>query len=473
MRASILAKVEIDNLELASSPMKHELAKVIADAKNGKGPRCLLLYGDDLQVQESREWLIDQLISTEQRSFNLERFDGRSTPWEQVQGALMTPPFFPAIKVVWVEDAPYFISRDQKGEMGEKILKLWSDGKREEAGKLLIELLVVEGWSEEQWQRLMPGASNPLAKLLGVDEGTGRQEIDALLAFCKTQGIDLSRRRPIESTGLADLLERGLPEWSFLLLTAVHVDRRTRLYKRVEQIGGVLQLELERDRTGKISRDGLLEFVNARVNQAGKTLEPKAREMIVQRAPGDLRNLSHELAKLCLYAADRPVVRASDVEAVMADYGEGWVFELTRAVGEGDAVTALSELARLLLRGEPALKLLATMASEARRLLAARQLLDCELRGRWRRGMSFAQFQQQIQPSGTPLLTRNPYGDYMCLLRAERFSMKQLRRYMDGLHDADLRLKSSGGNPRVVLERAILGLCLPVKVQPGTARAMR
>jgi DNA polymerase-3 subunit delta len=193
--------------------------------------------------------------------------------------------------------------------------------------------------------------------------------------------------------------------------------------------------------------------------------------MIVQRAPGDLRNLAHELVKLCLHAGDRSVIRASDVEAMMADYGEGWVFDLTRAIGEGDAVAALSQLARLILGGEPPLKLLATMASEARRLLAARQLLDRELRGRWRRGMSFAQFQQQIQPSGTPLLTRNPYGDYMCLLRAERFSMSQLCRYMESLHDADLRLKSSGGNPRLVLERAILSMCLPVKSSSAMARA--
>jgi DNA polymerase-3 subunit delta len=158
---------------------------------------------------------------------------------------------------------------------------------------------------------------------------------------------------------------------------------------------------------------------------------------------------------------------------MMADYGEGWVFDLTRAIGEGDAVAALSQLARLSLAGEPPLKLLATMASEARRLLAARQLLDGELHGRWRRGMSFTQFQQQIQPSGTPLLTRNPYGDYMCLLRADRFSMSQLCRYMDSLHDADLRLKSSGGNPRLVLERSIVSMCLPVKNSSGMARAAR
>ena len=51
------------------------------------------------------------------------------------------------------------------------------------------------------------------------------------------------------------MLERGLPPWDFLLMTAVQVDRRTRLYKRLEEMGAVLQFVIERDRSGRISRE--------------------------------------------------------------------------------------------------------------------------------------------------------------------------------------------------------------------------
>ncbi|MGH7930948.1 MAG: hypothetical protein ACREQV_24515, partial [Candidatus Binatia bacterium] len=132
-------------------------------------------------------------------------------------------------------------------------------------------------------------------------------------------------------------------------------------------------------------------------------------------------------------------------------------------IGERNARAALSQLARLIARGEHPLKLLGAMASETRRLLAARQLLDGELRGHWGPGMSYPQFQRQVMPQGVPQLTRNSYADYMCLLRAERLSMAELRRYMNGIHDADLRLKSSGSNPRLVMERLILGMCLGEK----------
>jgi hypothetical protein len=48
----------------------------------------------------------------------------------------------------------------------------------------------------------------------------------------------------------------------------------------------------------------------------------------------------------------------------------------------------------------------------------------------------------------------------MCFQRAEHFSLDELCLCMEGLFDADLRLKSSGAQPRLVLEKWILGVCL-------------
>jgi DNA polymerase-3 subunit delta len=158
------------------------------------------------------------------------------------------------------------------------------------------------------------------------------------------------------------------------------------------------------------------------------------------------------------------------VETIFADRAEGWIFDLTRAIADRDAATALSQLARLMAQGEHPLKLLGTIAAEARRLLSARQLIDAELRGIWKRGMTYHQFQQQVLRQGTPLLTRNPYADYMCFQRADHFSLSELRGYMEGIYDADFRLKSSGSQPRLVMERLILGMCLGSVKKIFTAR---
>ena len=440
--------------------MKRDLQTVIADLKSGKGPQLLLAFGDDLQVQDACKTIVDLLVPTDRRGFNLERFDGRSASWEQIEASLVTPPFLPGKKLLWFENAPYFFSRDQKGELDEKIIELWRDGKKEDAAKLLIDLLVVEGWTQERWDSLDNGASKDLLALLESDGADSREDAEALLTYCKSRDIDLNQRKGSEGNRLAALLEQGLPEWSFLLLTAVQVDRRTRLFKHFEETGASLFLGLERDRYGKVSRESLVEFINQQLGQAKKTLEAQAREMILARAGDDLRGLRQELEKLLLFVGDRPAIRAADVEAVVTDRGEGWIFDLTRAIGDRDAGAALAQLARLLAQGEHPLKILGTVAAEIRRLLAARQFLATDLAKGWKRGMSYSQFQQYVLKDGAPLLSRNPYADYMCFQRAQRFSLTELSGYMDGLFEADLRLKSSGSQPRLVIEKLIFGMCL-------------
>ena len=161
--------------------MKRDLKTVIADLKSGKGPQLLLVFGDDLQEQDACRTIVDLLVPTDRRGFNLERFDGRSASWDQIEASLVTPPFLPGKKLLWVENAPYFFSRDQKGELGEKIIELWRDGKKEDASKSLIDLLVVEGWTQEQWDSLDSAASKALLALLESDSADSREDAEALL----------------------------------------------------------------------------------------------------------------------------------------------------------------------------------------------------------------------------------------------------------------------------------------------------
>jgi DNA polymerase III subunit delta len=441
--------------------MTRDLGNIIADIKNNRGPRLLLLFGDDLQVDAACRMIVDQLVPEDHRGFNLERFDGRLAPWDQIEASLKTPPFFPGQKVVWIDNVTYFTSQEQKGELGERVLQAWDEGKQDEAIRLLLDLLAVEGWTQEKWDQLQSASSlEPLIDLLGAAGAQAREDTQALLAYCRYKGVDLDQRRGVGRHRLAEALDEGLPPWDVLLMTAVQVDRRTRLYKRLEEAGAALPLVIERDRTGRISRETLTEFISQRLRQAGKTIESQAREMILLRAGDELRGLQEELEKLLLYVGDRPSIRTQDVDLIFVDRGEGWVFDLTRSIGERNALDALAHLARLLGQGEHPLKLLGTIAAEVRKLLVARQLLDGELRGRWKRGMSYQQFQQNVLTTGAPVLTRNPYGDYMCFQRADRFSLGELRAHLAGIHEADFRLKSAANSQQLVMEKFILNMCL-------------
>ena len=444
--------------------MKRNLEAVLAEIRKGQAPSLLLLHGDDYRVHSAGKAILDLLVPAEKRDFNLERFDGRTAPWDEIEAALRTPPFLSGTKTILVENAPYFVSRENKKELGEKVLQLWGEDKKDEAARLFLDLLVLEGWSPERWERLEGSSSAAeIADLLGGGGKEARQEAEALLAFCRSRGMDLNQNRGGEGNRLMEFLEQGLPPWDMLLISASHVDRRTRLYKSFEEKACVLDLGIERDRSGRISREVLAEFLDRRLKEAGKKIEAQAREMILARAGAELWAVHQELEKLFLYVGAEPWIKVKDVEELFLDQGEGWVFDLLKAIADREPVQALGHLARLLAQGDHPLKLLGTIISEVRRLLAARQLMEGEMRGRWHKGMVYAQFQQSVLRNGPPLLTQNPYRDYMTFKNAENFTTAGILRTLQRIHQTDLRLKSSGNPPRMTMEKLILEMCRPLR----------
>ena len=443
--------------------MKQELEAVLAEIRKGEEPSLLLLHGDDYQVHAASKALLDLLVPPERRAFNLEQFDGRVAPWDEIEAALMTPPFLPGTKTVLVENAPYFLSREHKGEVGARVLQLWGEGKKDEAAKLFLDLLIVEGWTQERWERSQDSTSGAeLAELLGGDGRELKKEVEGLLLFCRNSGMELSQRRGGEGHRLMEFLEQGLPPWDVLLITA-NVDRRTRLYKRFEEKGSVLDLSIKREKSGRMSREALAEFLDQRLKEGGKKIEAQARGMILARAGAELWAVHQELEKLFLYVGEEPWIKVKDVEEVFSDQGEGWVFDLTKALAARDSVAALSHLLRLLSQGHHPLALLAPIASEVRRLMAARQLIEGELRERWKAGMSYPQFQKSMLHDGAAPLPGNPYFVYMSFKSADNFTLKELVRYLGLIHQTDIRLKSTGHPPRMVMERLILEMCRPLR----------
>ena len=98
--------------------MKRDLKTVIADLKNGRGPQHLLVFGDDLQVQDTCKMIVDVLVPIDQRDFNLERFDGRSVSWEQIEASIATPPFLPGKKTSLGRECAVFFLARSKGRAG-------------------------------------------------------------------------------------------------------------------------------------------------------------------------------------------------------------------------------------------------------------------------------------------------------------------------------------------------------------------
>lgn len=441
--------------------MKVTLEALLADFRAGKGPGFVLAHGDSFRVRTACKAIVDLLVPQEKRVFNLEQIPGLSAPWEQVEVALRTPPFFDGCKVVWVENAPYFAPSERKIG-GEALLELWGEGKKEQAAKALLQLLAGAGWTEQRWEST-PEASiaSAAADQLSQSSGDGQEAriaIEAIVEFCRQQGWAPQPEASLAESLMAFLEEHKAPG-TVLLLSAQDVDRRTRVYRKLTETGAVLDLGLERDSSGRISRDAVAAFVQEHLHSTGKKVEARAREAILERAGTELWAVHQELEKLVLFVGKEPEIKVAHVEAVFRDQSEAWVFDLTDAIGQRNAARALTYLADLLDQGEHPLRILAVIAAEVRKLLTARQLIDGELRGRWRKEMTYAQFQSRVLERREPLITRSPYADYLCLQKAESFATADLLRHLRRIYLTDIRLKTSSASSRMAMERLIVEMC--------------
>src|SRR6185295_9640698 len=125
---------------------------------------------------------------------------------------------------------------------------------------------------------------------------------------------------------------------------------------------------------------------------------------------------------------------------------------------------ALPLLRGLFEQGEPPLRLLAMIAREVRLLLIARECLDDVLRGKWRTDIQFNVFQSRVLPHVDAETLEafgkaHPFVLYRRFQDAVRLPGAALRTALCRLAELDARLKSSRGDPALLLEAFVIDWC--------------
>ncbi|MGH2400906.1 MAG: DNA polymerase III subunit delta, partial [bacterium] len=208
--------------------------------------------------------------------------------------------------------------------------------------------LLVEQALKELLDRLIPPAERDLS--LDVVRAGEIQLVD-LLTLLDTLPF-FGRRRAVvvkdadlwkapEQERLAAYLEQGPPP-SAVILVASALDRRRKLYNVVRKVGEVQEFP-------RLTIRQLPAWINERVRQQNRRIDPEAVDSLIALVGPGLRQLSLELEKLFAYANARDRITRGDVEAAASRSSESTIFMLVDAIGErraGDALRALADILR-------------------------------------------------------------------------------------------------------------------------------
>jgi DNA polymerase-3 subunit delta len=257
----------------------------------------------------------------------------------------------------------------------------------------------------------------------------GETKVDALLDVANTLPMMAPRRVVLvleaekllipkrESEAGQEALERleqyvkAPSPYATVVFVCGALDLRRRLVK-------LLLKEAQVFNTGSIEdRAGAEMWVKTRAARDRVNLDPGAVRALVDRAGLDIVRLRSGLERMALYALGQPTVTADDVKQVVPAGPQAQEdFGIANAIRDGDAGGALRQLAA------------------------------------------------SLDAGGVP---------YMILgqLRwvAEKLPSHRIRAGVEAVFRTDVALKSSGGDPRILLERLVVELCAPAKA----ARAAR
>lgn len=268
---------------------------------------------------------------------------------------------------------------------------------------------------------------------------------------------------------LLALLSKGLPPDIRFLLSATETDKRRTFYKGLTKLADTQIFDrLDSTRSGWDEEAAVL--VEERARARGLELTGEASELFTLMTGGDTRQIENELEKLDLYlGADdtgaRREIDADRVRTLVPMSRAGVIFELGNAISRRDLDAALGLIDQLLYQGESAIGLLLVAVVPTVRNL----LLVCDLQKRYpqaRGGSPFAfgQVLGRLPEEATAHLPRkkdgtvNTFGLGFAAAEAHRFDLARLREGMAACLHANVQLVTGQLEPRLVLERAVIGL---------------
>jgi len=331
-------------------------AQIQSQIKSGKPEPIYLIVGDDERGKDDLVHLFHALVPEDVRAFNLERLSAPDTDPATVVSIARTLPLLGDRRVMIVTRAEKWLTGKKRGKAAED----------EDDGE--------EGAAEES------SASS---------SGAG----DALTAYVES---------PEPNTTL--------------VLVAADINRTTRLVKALLKQAAVVEcwgLKGEKEARGPAIADALQRagrFVAGEMKKAGKTIDPRGVEPLLEHAGTDIAVLRGDVERLLLYVGERAAITLEDVRAVVSGQTMVNAWGVTNAIERGDARMALRELHLSFESGAVPYMVLGQLAWFVRSKLA------------------------MTAPGKAAAAT-------------------------EAVFQADLAMKTSGGEPKVLLERLVVELC--------------
>lgn len=449
--------------------MNKQIIKEVTD----KGPDAFyLLNGDEFLTKELAGDIINAYLDESSRSFNLITMDGQSLDMEELISNAKTTSLFGKNKVILVERASIFSSKEDSSKFIKKIINAWGANRRNAAFRALGQIMSAHGLGLEDIQN----GPEMIARALNLAPDSEEVRTVAAVAGAMSSE-DIRTPGAREEKALEELLDSGVPDGTVLIFTTESVDKRKKIYKKFDKHGRVIELEVRKERYSPGMDKGFFrEQLREILSGHGKEMEAKALDAVYKKTGTDMRQFYAEVEKLVRYVGARKKITEEDVESIYGDFHEIAFFDLNKAIRSGDIKASLIALRDNLSVAEHPLQTLGMIANEFRRLILARELLFTSFKKIWKPNMTYNEFKtaaNEVKKEASPRknlgrldpISMKDYALYNYMKDAQRFQMATLVQVLEMILETDMQLKGAkggGGDPGIIVESLVMNICAAI-----------
>lgn len=429
------------------------LSKLLSEIEKGNVTPVYLLYGDEFLYKSVFKSLLDALVQPHHQDFNYEAIDGTTENIYEIIQSLNTFPLIPSAKVIAVHGTRIFYSAAAVDDLLHRSKEAFERQDLKKSARYFLQMLSATGKS--------------LDDVKDEDRHADDAWLDQVIDYC----VQEKTMAPVDQDDaevLNDAILAGCPKTNRLVLTTDFIDKRRKLYKTISKIGVVIDCSVpkgEKAADKRQQQEALKARMKETLKKAGKTMAPGGFEALYEKIGPGMRNFNNELEKLIAFVGDRKKILPSDVETVSKRIKQDPVYEMTNAIAERDTRRAIFFLDSLLKNNFHPLPVLSAASNQIRKLVLAKDFVRSKYGSGWRQDLSYAAFQKMILPElekrEPDFLTSkaHPFTIHKTLKQSDNYTFEELINALEALLDADIRLKTSGQNAKIVLEYAILRIC--------------
>ena len=235
---------------------------------------------------------------------------------------------------------------------------------------------------------------------------------------------------------LISYLKNPNPTTCIIFWASERIDERQKFYSAFKERGCIVNF-------WQLFDNQIDDWIISKFRSLGKNIQIKAVRLLHDSLGSNLQTISNEIQKLLIFVGDKKNITEEDVAQLIGFSKEENVFELADLIGKRNVAGALQILDRLILNGVHGVYIIAMLTRHFSLLWRAKSISK-----KWLNDKELSK-----------KLHQSPRNAKKYLQQSKNFTPVAIVNCFEYLYSADLELKSTSTEQKIIMERLVYNLC--------------